>query len=118
MFAHTFYGLIPACDCRNPIVTKVDEKSCDYSDHFKKKLLSLGDVCNFSETACGCKSIEGSPARRLNQFGKLRFCGKNSGDQFLKAVRPDLDGSCPTGYKPCSRQTSPEATICYKEGKP
>ena len=78
----------------------------------------MGDVCDFSELACGCKTIEASSARRLNQFGKLRICGKNNGDQFLNAVRPDLDGTCPSGYKPCSKKTGPEATICHKESKP
>lgn len=66
---------------------------------------------------CGCYTEEAQPARRLNQFGKVRICGRAGATPFLESIRPDLGGSCPAGYHPCSKKTSPESTICYEKSQ-
>ena len=133
LYANTFYGLAAACDCRNPGNDQFfhfaqDEnqmysggtsasENCNTSTIYSNNKIEVGVLCTKHEKDCGCRSIGGTPARRLNQFGKNRICGRYNGLPFVEAVRPSLNGSCPSDYKPCSKKTSPETTICYKNGE-
>lgn len=42
-------------------------------------------------------------------------CGTRGGSTFATAVRPDVTTKlCPTGFTPCSSETSAENTVCTK----
>ena len=52
----------------------------------------------------------------MTQLEGVRICGRRGGQSFLNTVRPNKDGVCPDKTIPCSKNTSPENTICVEPG--
>lgn len=60
-----------------------------------------------------CYNIPPTDSQTQTVFTHGVFCGKRGGKSFLEVVRPDEKGKCPKDHKKCSKNTSPQNTICY-----
>ena len=60
--------------------------------------------------------IPANPEVLQNLLKSSYICGIRGGDPFVSVKRPLLEtGECPSGTKPCSRNTTPDNTVCYPE---
>ena len=62
-----------------------------------------------------CRRVKPINPLTLEVVEGNRICGKSLGPSFVNAMRPDPKTlKCPDSYSPCSANTSPDNTICYR----
>ena len=53
----------------------------------------------------------------MNKIKDKHICGQRGGEPFKSVIRPDQEGNCSEGMTKCSNKTTPDNTICVKDGE-
>ena len=112
-FSRTWYGSNVGCDCRG--VVKPTEGSVLYTpDDYRRnwERLTEKQICDSNLESAGCKTLQAHPPVVMGKFRGKRICGKETGASFIEAVRPDLTGACPEGYRACNPGSDPDNISC------
>ena len=59
--------------------------------------------------------MEPHSAVHMNTFGGKRICGSPLDVGFLDQKRPNLQGECASGFKPCNADSSPDNIVCMPD---
>ena len=96
VFTKLWTGTVQGCDCTEA-----------WSASLWKRHLQRDDGCWDDDERGwrGCIYEPSRPPILQEEINDMYICGVRGGQSFANAVRPDLNGDCPAGFKPCSKNT-------------
>ena len=62
-----------------------------------------------------CIEVEGVNGQKQTEFFEMYICGVQNGPKVKDLVRPDENGNCPSGMKPCDENASIDNQVCHAE---
>lgn len=98
-------GTVQGCDCSNT-----------WSASLWKKHLQRDDGC-WDDDEYRCIYEPSRMAVLQEEINDVYICGVRGGNSFAAAVRPDVNNECPSGFKPCNKNTDAQSTTCYDTTK-
>ena len=99
-FSRPWYGNDLGCDCLG-----FTRWNIQYNLETNYDRIRQGGVCTKNQTLAGCRQGEPNHAVQIGQFKGKRICGAPLLTNFRFAVRPNVNGECPSGYLACNQES-------------